>query len=321
VKVASLPRFGDSDAFVIVDVPNPTPAAGDVLIRVAAAGVNRADVLQRRGLYPPPPDAPPWPGLEVAGTIAAVGDGVTAWNVGDAVCALIPGGGYAEFATCDASLVLPIPAGLTAVEAAALPEAACTVWSNLRAADAVAGQSILIHGGSGGVGTLGLQIARAAGLFTIVTAGDDERARRCLELGAEVAVNYRSSDFTAAVAERGGVDIVLDCVGGDYLARNLACLKNDGALVVIGLQSGSTADLNLGTLLSRRLRVIGTALRSRPLSQRAGIVSDVRENVWPHIPEQVRPVIHEVIPLEEVARAHRLMDDHAPFGKVVLSVG
>jgi len=320
VKVASLPQFGGPDAFVVADEPRPTPAPGEVLIRVAAAGINRADVLQRRGLYPSPPGVAPWPGLEVSGTIAEIGSQVDSWQVDDAVCALLPGGGYAEFAVCDAALVLPAPAGLTPVEAAALPEATCTVWSNMRTAGAAAGQSILIHGGSGGIGTLALQMARAAGLFTVVTAGDDERVERCVDLGADVGVNYRSSDFVSAVAKFGGVDIVLDCVGGEYLKRNLAALKDDGALVVIGLQAGATAELNLTTLLSRRLRIIGTALRSRPLEQRAAIVADVRDNVWPMIPAEVRPVIHEVFPLDQVARAHELMDERAPFGKVVLQV-
>lgn len=320
MKVASLPQFGGPDAFVIADRPVPAPAPGEVLIRVAAAGINRADVLQRRGLYPSPPGVAPWPGLEVSGTIAAVGAGVEDLKTADAVCALLPGGGYAEYAVCDASLVLPAPAGLTAIEIAALPEAACTVWSNMRAAGATPGQSILIHGGSGGIGTFALQLARAAGLFTVVTAGDDERVERCVALGADVGVNYRSSDFVAAVGKLGGVDIVLDCVGGDYLKRNLASLKDDGTLVVIGLQAGATAELNLAALLSRRLRIVGTALRSRPLEQRAAIVADVRENVWPMIPTQVRPVIHEVFPLADVASAHALMDERAPFGKVVLQV-
>lgn len=318
--VASLPHFGGPGAFAIVDAPVPEPAPFEVLIKVAASGVNRADVLQRRGIYPAPSEAPPWPGLEVAGTIAAVGNAVVGWSVGDEVCALLLGGGYAEFVAVHAQLVLPVPNGISLVEAAALPEAACAVWANLHAADAVAGKSVLIHGGSGGVGTLGIQIAKAMGMFTLVTAGDDDRVQACVDLGADVGINYRVDDFAATVLEHGKVDIVLDSVGGEYLKRNLSVLKDDGTLVIIGLQAGATAELNLATLLSRRLRVIGTTLRSRPLEQRIAIVEDVRRHVWPMIPDRVRPVIYEEIPLRHVARAHALMDERAALGKVVLTV-
>jgi NADPH2:quinone reductase len=320
VKVASLPLFGSPEVFEVAEAPLPSVGRHDVLIRVAAAGINRADVLQRRGLYPSPPDAPPWPGLEVAGVIEDVGEGVAEWRIGDRVCALIPGGGYAEYVACHESLVLQTPDGLTDEEAAALPEAACTVWSNLRAGGVPGAQSILIHGGSGGIGTTAIQIAKAIGLTVLVTAGGAERAARCVALGADIGIDYRSTDFTAAVAKFGGVDIVLDCIGGEYLKRNLASLKIDGTLVIIGLQSGALAELNLATLLSRRLTIAGTTLRSRPLDQRAAIVADVRASVWPLVPSRVRPVIHEVFDLTDVAAAHRLMEERDAFGKVVLRV-
>jgi len=320
MKVASLPQFGDPDVLTIANVPTPSVGPSDVLIKVAAAGINRADILQRRGLYPPPPDAPPWPGMEVAGVVKRVGKSVTRFAVGQRVCALIPGGGYAQYVSCDESLVLPTPDGLTDIEAAALPEAVCTVWSNLRVGGVPGATSVLIHGGSGGIGTIAIQIAKAIGMRVFVTAGGPERVARCVDLGADVGIDYRATDFAASVNKLGGVDMVLDCVGGEYLKRNLAVLKDDGTLVIIGLQSGATAELNLATLLSRRLTVAGTTLRSRPLAQRAAIVADVRSSVWPFVPSHVRPVIHEVFPLERVARAHELMENRGAFGKVVLSV-
>jgi len=320
MKVASLPQFGDPDVLTIANAPTPSVGPSDVLIKVAAAGINRADILQRRGLYPPPPDAPPWPGMEVAGVVKRVGKSVTRFAVGQRVCALIPGGGYAQYVSCDESLVLPTPDGLTDIEAAALPEAVCTVWSNLRVGGVPGATSVLIHGGSGGIGTIAIQIAKAIGMRVFVTAGGPERVARCVELGADVGIDYRATDFAASVNKLGGVDMVLDCVGGEYLKRNLAVLKDDGTLVIIGLQSGATAELNLATLLSRRLTVAGTTLRSRPLAQRAAIVADVRSSVWPFVPSHVRPVIHEVFPLERVARAHELMENRGAFGKVVLSV-
>ena len=320
VKVASLPHFGEPDVFELATEPMPSVGPHDVLIKVAAAGVNRADVLQRRGLYPSPPDAPAWPGLEVAGVITRVGDEVAQFSPGYRVCALVPGGGYAEYVSCDEALVLRTPESLSDIEAAALPEAVCTVWSNLRVGGVPGARSILIHGGSGGIGTIGIQIAKAMGLHVTVTAGGPERAARCKELGADVAIDYRGTDFAQTVADNGGVDIVLDCIGGEYLKRNLASLKDGGTLVIIGLQSGAVAELNLATLLSRRLTVAGTALRSRPLAQRAEIVADVRASVWPLVPSRVKPVIHEVFPLAEVADAHRLMEQRGAFGKVVLKV-
>jgi len=321
VKVAALPVFGDSDAFVIADEPMPVAGPGEVLIRVAAAGVNRADVLQRRGLYPSPADAPAWPGLEVAGVVEGLGDGVTNWAVGDRVCALISGGGYAEFVVCNSSLVMPTPAGLTDVEAAALPEAACTVWSNLRAGGLPGASSILIHGGSGGIGTTAIQVAKALGMRVIVTAGGRARTEKCVELGADLAIDHREQDFAAVLQDAGRVDMVLDCIGADYLARNLAALNDDGTLVNIGAQSGAVAELDLRSLMSRRLTIVGTTLRARPLRQKAKIVADVHENVWPLIPDRLRPVIHGTFPLAEVGAAHRALESGEVFGKLVLAVG
>lgn len=322
MKAATLPDFGGPDALRVTDVPLPEMGPNHVFIRVNAAGVNRADVLQRRGLYPSPPGSPPWPGLEVAGIVERVGADVDLVTPGQRVCALVSGGGYAEYVACDASLVLPVPDGLTDIEAAALPEAVCTVWSNFRVGGIPGARSLLIHGGSGGVGSTAIQLAKAFGVHVIVTAGGPERVARCLELGADAAVDYRdpTADFTAAAAANGGVDMVLDCIGGEYLARNLDALKDDGTLVVIGTQRGAKAELNLSSLLARRLTIAGTSLRSRPLAQRAAIIADVRDTVWGLIPERVRPIIHEVFELDDVATAHRLMDDGGAFGKVVLQV-
>lgn len=321
MKVAALPEFTSSGELVIGDAPMPSVGPKDVLIRVAAAGINRADILQKRGFYAPPADAPAWPGLEVAGVVETVGAAVEGFRAGDRVCALLPGGGYGEFVTCDSCLVFPTPSGLSDVEAAALPEAACTVWSNFRVGGLTEGRSVLVHGGSGGIGTTAIQIAKAIGARVFVTAGGEQRARRCEELGADLAIDYRSTDFAEAVARLGGVDMVLDCIGGEYLERNLEVLKDDGTLVIIGLQRGSAAGVSLATLLSRRLTIAGTTLRSRPLEQRAAIVADVRENVWPLIPDRLRPVIHDVVPVDQVNDAHRAMEAGEVFGKLVLSVG
>lgn len=317
---AMVPDAGGPDAFVLAPRPIPQPAPGEILIRVAAAGVNRADILQREGRYPPPPGAPDWPGLEVAGTVAGLGAGVVNWSMGEEVCALLTGGGYAEYVTTPASLALPVPVGLSLIEAAGLVEAAATVWSSLEAAAAAPGERLLIHGGSGGVGTLAIQIARTRGLDVTVTARGSERAERCRTLGASRAIDYQAEDFVE-VAQGGGFDVILDILGGLCLERNIEALATGGRLVVIGLQAGTHGTLDLATLLHKRLAVIGLTLRSRPLAHKAAIIAGLASDVWPHVPTAIRPVVHETFPLERVSAAHRTLESGDVFGKLVLTVG
>lgn len=312
---------GGPEVLVPSEVDVPQPRSGEVLIDVAAAGVNNADLLQRAGLYPPPPGAPSWPGLEVSGVVAVAGPD-SGWAPGDRVAALLDGGGYAQRAIAPAAQVLPVPDGVDLVDAAALPEAACTVWSTLAAAGLAPGQWLLVHGGSGGVGSLAVQVGAALGAHVLATAGGPERAARCRELGARVVVDHRAEDFVAAVADATdgrGVDVVLDVVGAAYLERNLAALAVGGRLAVIGLQKGRRAELDLGALLSRRLTVLGTTLRSRPAAEKAGIVAAVRSEVWPLVADgRVRPVVQARLPLTEAARAHRMLAAGEVFGKLLL---
>lgn len=319
--VMSFHEPGGPEVLVPSDVDVPEPRSGEVLIDVAAAGVNNADLLQRAGHYPPPPGAPSWPGLEVSGVVVAAGPD-SGWSPGDRVVALLDGGGYAQRAIAPAAQVLPVPDGVDLVDAAALPEAACTVWSTLAAAGLAPGQWLLVHGGSGGVGSLAVQVGAALGAHVIATAGGPERAARCRELGARVVVDHRADDFVAVVADATdgrGVDVVLDVVGAAYLERNLAALAVGGCLAVIGLQKGRRAELDLGALLSRRLTVLGTTLRSRPAAEKAGIVAAVRSEVWPLVADgRVRPVVHARLPLTEAARAHRLLAAGEVFGKLLL---
>lgn len=319
MRIATLHDFGGPEVLVPGTAPSPVPGPHEIVIDIQAAGVNRADILQRQGHYPPPPGAPQWPGLEVAGVVAATGADVTHWHVGDHVCALLPGGGYAQQVSVDAGLVLPVPAGLSMIEAAGLVEAACTVWSNFVASDARAGERLLVHGGSGGVGHVAIQVGRALGLEVWATAGSADRVARCTELGAQ-AVSYRDDDFVERLTAAGGADVILDVMGAAYLERNIAALAVGGRLVVIGMQGGVRADLNLGALLAKRAHIIGTTLRSRPLEERRAIVAGVSENVWPLIPTQVRPLVHTTYPLEHAADAHRALDSGEVFGKVVLTV-
>lgn len=310
------------EAPVLRDWPDPIPGAGEVLIGVAAAGVNRADLLQLAGRYPPPPGAPDWPGLEVSGRVLALGPGVTGHRPGDAVVALLDGGGWAELAVARAGDVLPAPAGVDPVAAAALPEAAATVWSTLTAARLAAGETVLVHGGSGGVGTLAVQIAAATGARVLTTAGGPDRVARCLELGADVAVDHRG-DVTGevlAATDGRGVDVILDVVGAAGLATNLGLLATGGRLAVIGLQGGRRAELDLGLLLARRATVLGTTLRSRPPAEKAAIMAAVGEHVWPMVADgRVRPVIHEVLPLAGAATALDHLAAGVPFGKILLT--
>lgn len=316
--ISTLHEFGGPEVLVPGSAPTPTAGPHEVLIEVHAAGVNRADVLQREGHYAPPPGAPDWLGLEVAGVVAEVGSDVTHWKIGDEVCALLPGGGYAQLVSVDAGLVLPIPAGLSMVEAAGLVEAACTVWSNFLAADARAGERLLVHGGSGGVGHVAIQMGRALGLEVWATAGSDERVQRCEELGAR-GINHRTQDFVEQLAGVGGADVLLDVMGATYLERNVNALAKGGRLVVIGLQGGVRGQLNLGTVLAKHARIMGTTLRPRPLAERRAIVAGVCEHVWPLVPQSVQPVVHATFPLAQAADAHRALDSGEVFGKVVLT--
>jgi putative PIG3 family NAD(P)H quinone oxidoreductase len=324
VKAITIPTPGDADALVLADVPDPEPAAGEVRIAVAAAGVNRADVMQRRGFYDPPPGSPTWPGLEVSGTVDAVGEGVTTWSVGDEVCALLVGGGYAERVCVPAAQVLPVPTGVSLEHAAALPEVVCTVWSNVfMTANLLPGQTLLVHGGSSGIGTMAIQLAREVGARVAVTAGSAEKLAACKELGAEVLVNYREQDFVEEVRQAtggAGADVVLDNMGAKYLARNVDVLAVGGRLVVIGLQGGTTAEIDLNALLRKRAAVIATSLRARPPAEKAAIVAAVREHVWPLVEAgRVRPVVHTTFPLADAADAHREMESSRHIGKILLT--
>jgi NADPH2:quinone reductase len=302
--------------------PLPTPGPGEVLVRVAAAGVNRPDVFQRQGRYAPPPGASDLPGLEIAGHV--VGDGA-ALRDGDAVCALLPGGGYAQYAVAAEALCLPVPRGFSMEEAAALPETFFTVWHNVFERGRLApGETLLVHGGSSGIGTTAILLARAFGARVLVTAGNPEKCAACVALGAERAIDYKTEDFAAVVAEATGgrgVDVVLDMVGASYLERNLACLAPDGRLVVIAVLGGSRAELNLVTVMQKRPTVTGSLLRPRPVAEKARIAAALRAEVWPRLDRgEIRPVIHARFPLGEAAEAHRLMESSAHVGKIVLMV-
>jgi putative PIG3 family NAD(P)H quinone oxidoreductase len=315
---------GGPEVLNLEEVPDPVPAASEVVISVTAAGVNRADLMQRQGLYPPPPGAPPYPGLECSGRIAAVGADVTGLQPGDEVCALLAGGGYAELVAVPAVQVLPVPAGLTLSDAAALPEVACTVYANVfMAARLAPGDTLLVHGGASGIGTMAIQLAHAHGARVACTAGTAAGLRRCRELGADLAIDYTSEDFVAAVRDftgGQGADVILDIMGAAYLPRNVATLATGGRLVVIGLQGGATGELDLGRMLRNRLTVHAASLRARPVAEKAGVVAGVRANVWPLVVSgQVRPVIDTVVPLAEAARAHQLMEAGGHVGKILLA--
>jgi putative PIG3 family NAD(P)H quinone oxidoreductase len=324
MKAITIPQPGDADALVLADVPDPEPAAGEVRVRVAAAGVNRADVMQRMGHYPPPPGAPEYPGLEVSGTVEALGDGVDGWAVGDQVCALLSGGGYAELVCVPAGQLLPVPHGISLQDAAALPEVVSTVWSNVfMTANLLPGQTVLVHGGSSGIGTMAIQLAREVGARVVVTAGSAAKLEACRQLGAEILVNYREQDFVEEVrAATGGAgaDVILDNMGAKYLARNVEALAPGGRLVVIGLQGGAKAELDLGLLLRKRGAVIATSLRARPADEKAAIVAAVREHVWPLVEDgRVRPVIHSRHALADAPTAHRELEESGHIGKILLT--
>ena len=307
-----------------VERPRPEPGHGEVLVRVAAAGVNRPDVLQRKGGYPPPPGAPDIPGLEIAGTVAALGAGVSEWKEGDALCALVAGGGYAEYCTAPAAQCLPVPAGFDMVKAAALPETFFTVWTNVfQRARLAGGERFLVHGGSSGIGTTAIQIAVARGSRVFATAGSAEKCAACERLGAERAINYRDEDFVAVIKEltQGeGVDVILDMVGGDYIARDIAALRPEGRLVLIAFLGGSKAELDFLPLMLKRITVTGSTLRPRSIEEKGAIAAELRAEVWPLLDAgTIAPVIDSTYPLADAAEAHRRMDSGAHIGKIVLT--
>ena len=324
MKAITIPQPGGPDALVLADVDPPQPRAGEVLVRVAAAGVNRADVMQRQGRYPAPPGEPDVPGLEVSGTVEELGEGVSGWAVGDEVCALLAGGGYAELVRVPAAQVLPVPSGVSLVDAAALPEVACTVWSNVfLTANLQPGETLLVHGGSSGIGTMAVQLGREIGARVAVTAGSAAKLEACRELGAEILVNYREEDFVERLREATdghGADVVLDNRGAKYLPRNVDVLATNGRLVVIGLQGGTTGELDLGVLLRKRAAVIATSLRARPAAEKATIVAAVREHVWPLVASgRVRPIVQSRHALADAADAHRELEASGHIGKILLT--
>jgi putative PIG3 family NAD(P)H quinone oxidoreductase len=314
---------GGPEVLQWTEVEDPRPGPGEVLVEVAAAGVNRADMAQRQGLYPPPPGAPPYPGLECSGTIAALGEGVTGWQVDDEVCALLSGGGYAERVAVPAGQLLPVPDSTPLVDAAALPETICTVYANVfLGARLAAGETLLVHGGGSGIGTTAIQLAKHAGARVAVTAGSAAKLDACRELGADIAINYREDDFVEALmaaTDGHGADVILDIIGASYLARNIAALAPDGRIANIGMQQGSRAELNFGALMAKRGTIMSTTLRARPREQKAAIVAAVAQNVWPAVESGlIRPVIDTELPMPEAAEAHRIMTASSHLGKIVL---
>ena len=316
---------GPPDVLVAAEGPLPRPKAGEVLIEVSHAGVNRPDCLQRAGSYAPPPDASPIVGLEVAGVVAALGDGVTSWRVGDEVCALTPGGGYAEYCTTPASFCLPIPKGLGRLEAASLPENYFTVWNNLFDRGRLArGEAALIHGGSSGIGLAAIQLAKHAGATVFTTVGSDEKAAYCRDIGADHVFNYRTQDFVAEVARitgKRGVDVILDMVGGDYIEKNLKCLALEGRLVFIAFLHGGRAEIDWRHIMMRRLTLTGTTLRASTAERKAELAAALRRNVWPLFERgELKTVVHRVFPLAGAAAAHALMESSQHIGKIMLRV-
>jgi putative PIG3 family NAD(P)H quinone oxidoreductase len=314
---------GPPDVLKSTERPDPKAGPGEVLIKVAGAGVNRPDVMQRRGRYPPPPGASDIPGLEVSGTIAALGEGVTDWKVGDTVCALVAGGGYATLCVAPAPQCLPVPGSLDLTAAAAIPETFFTVWTNVFDRGRLkSGETVLIHGGSSGIGTTAIQLAAARGAKVFTTAGSDEKCRACERLGAARAINYRQDDFVELIqglTGGRGVDLILDMVGGEYVSRNLSALALEGRLVQIGLMGGDAAPIDFRRILSKRLTVTGSTLRPRSVAEKGQIASALRQEVWPLLEQgRVKPIVYRTFPLKEAAAAHRLMESSEHIGKIVL---
>ncbi|MBS2963286.1 NAD(P)H-quinone oxidoreductase [Actinocrinis puniceicyclus] len=325
MKAIQITEPGGPDVLVWTDVADPQPGAGEVLIDVAASAVNRADLLQRAGRYPPPAGASDILGLECSGRIAALGEGVTGWNIGDEVCALLAGGGYAQRVAVPAGQVLPAPKGIDLVSAGALPETVCTVWSNVfMGAGLQPRETLLVHGGAGGIGTTAIQLGKAVGARVIATAGSPRKLARCRELGAQAAIDYREEDFVARLHELTaghGADVILDNMGASYLSRNVEALAVNGRLVIIGLQGGVRGELDLGRLMAKRAAVLATGLRARPVAEKAAIVAAVREHVWPLVDAGRLTVVSERrFPMAEAAEAHRLVESSGHVGKVLLVV-
>ncbi|NMO05298.1 NAD(P)H-quinone oxidoreductase [Gordonia sp. TBRC 11910] len=315
----------ENSELVVVERPTPEPAGGEVLIKVVAAGLNRADLMQRQGYYPPPPGASDVLGLEVSGEIVAVGLDVVGWSVGDQVCALLAGGGYAEYVNVPAAQVLPIPYGVDLRSAAALPEVACTIVSNVvMAAHLAAGETLLIHGGASGIGTHAIQLAKALGARVAVTAGSAEKLRTCLDLGADIAINYRDDDFAKVLTDLGGADVILDIIGAKYLGQNVSALRTGGRMVIIGMQGGVKGELNIGALMAKRASIIGTTLRARPVDGPGGkaeIVANTLAVTWPLIAGgSIKPIVSQVFSFDDAAAAQQCLERGEATGKVLLDV-
>ncbi len=317
---------GDPTVLTWTEVPDPSPTSGEALVDIAASAVNRADINQRLGSYPPPKGASEYPGLECSGRIAALGPDTesSGWSVGDEVCVLLSGGGYAEQVAVPVSQLLPVPRGVPLVEAASLPEVACTVWSNVFMVGALrAGETLLVHGGGSGIGTFAIQLAHARGARVVTTAGSEDKLARCRELGADVTINYHDEDFATRVKEEtggAGVDVILDIMGGSYLEKNVRSLAAGGRLVIIGLMGGRAAELDLGRMLVKRLSVHATTLRARPVEEKARIVSEVAEHVWPLVEKgTIRPIVDRTMEMSNASEAHRVMESSTHVGKIVLT--
>ncbi|MBT2524311.1 NAD(P)H-quinone oxidoreductase [Streptomyces flavidovirens] len=322
----TIPEPGGPEALVWAQVPDPVPGEGEVLVEVVASAVNRADLLQRQGFYDPPPGSSPYPGLECSGRIAALGPGVSGWSVGDEVCALLTGGGYAEKVVVPAGQLLPVPGGVDLVTAASLPETTSTVWSNVfMIAHLRPGETLLLHGGASGIGTMAIQLAKAVGARVAVTAGSPQKLARCAELGADILIDYREQDFVQELrkaTDGAGADVILDIIGAKYLDRNVKALAVNGRLAIIGMQGGVKGEINLSALMKKRAAITATTLRARPLGEKAAIVSAVREHVWPLISTgRVRPVVDRVVPMAEAAEAHRALEAGDHVGKILLTTG
>ena len=325
MRCVEITEPGGPDVLRPAHRPVPVPGTDEILVRVAAAGVNRPDTLQRQGRYDPPAGASDLPGLELSGTVVAVGGNVTGWTAGDAVCALVAGGGYAEYCTVPAVQALPVPKALSMVEAAAIPETVFTVWTNVFERGGLkAGETLLVHGGSSGIGTTAIQLAKAFGATVFTTAGSAEKCRACEALGADRAIDYKTEDFVAVIrAATGGrgVDVVLDMVGGDYVARDIEIMAPDGRHVSIAFLQGAKVSLNLAPVMMKRLTLTGSTLRARPVAEKGRIAAALREKVWPLLDSgTIKPMIHAAFPLDQAAEAHRLMESSAHIGKIVLAV-